>query len=434
MALFELEQKNYEKAIAYLQQSVRAPGKNAAQKAYSYLKLASIHYDPLKKYALAKNYYDSTITGLPKDFPDYPAVAQKQKILGKFVEHLNVIQTEDSLQRLARMDTATLNTYLDGVLEREEAQRAAQAAAEKRLARAQQSGGAELTNPLFQQNPAIGGSAPRAERFYFYNVAAIGVGKSDFARKWGNRPLEDNWRRSKKETVANFAVDTLNAAPQPDQPVLSREEERKARKATFLGSIPFSDSARAISDRRLEDAHYELGKIYDLQLGEPENAIHTFDTLLTRFPGTEHKAEVYYFLYLIYDAMQDARRSEYEGKLLREYPTSTFARLIKSSNNADEMNETDNRAKEAYAQAYGLYQTGNYPEAAAAVEQALVDFPKSAIEEKFALLRVFLVGKTQPLTAYRKALNDFVQTYPASSSLPRVQELLKASDAFSMNK
>ncbi|MBC7921786.1 MAG: tetratricopeptide repeat protein [Ferruginibacter sp.] len=433
MALFELEQKNYEKAIGYLQQSVRAPGKNAVQKAYSYLKLASIHYDPLKKYSLAKSYYDSTITGLPKDFPDYPSVAQKQKILGKFVEQLNVIQTEDSLQRLARMDTATLTTYLDGVLEREEAQRAAQAAAEKRLARSQQAG-AELTNPFFQPNPAIGGGTPNAERFYFYNTAAVSVGKSDFARKWGNRPLEDNWRRSKKEATPNFVDDTLNAAPQPNQPVLSREEERKARKAAFLGSIPFSDSARAASDRRLENAHYELGKIYDLQLGEPENAIHTFDTLLARFPDTEHKPEVYYFLYLIYDAMQDARRNEYEAKLLSEYPTSTFARLIKSSGNADEMNENDNRAKEAYAQAYGLYETGNYAEAAAAVEQARSSFPKSAIEEKFALLRVFLVGKTQPLAAYQKALNDFVQAYPASPALPRVQELLRASEAFSMNK
>jgi hypothetical protein len=50
------------------------------------------------------------------------------------------------------------------------------------------------------------------------------------------------------------------------------------------------------------------------------------------------------------------------------------------------------------------------------------------------LLKVFITGKTQPVETYQKALNDFIKAYPSSTSLPRVQELLKASEAFSMNK
>jgi tetratricopeptide (TPR) repeat protein len=430
LALFELGQKKYEPAIENLKKSVSAPSKNSIQKAYSFLQLATIYYDNLQQYSLAKAYYDSTMTSLPKEAPEYPAVAQKQKILDKFVQQLQVIQTEDSLQRLARMDTIALSNYFDEVLAKEEAK---QKALEREAARLARSGGGSNL-PDIQAANAFGTQQKTGERFYLYNPTALSLGKSDFARKWGTRPLEDNWRRAKKENNANLAEDPNATDANSPPKVINREEELQARKKGFYQNIPFSEEALKASNLKLEEAYYTLGKIYDLELNEPPNAIQTFDTLLVRFPQTTYRPEVLYFLYLIYDRMQDARRSEYEEKLLQDYPNSTFARLIKSSGNVDEMNAADNEAKEAYAQAYALYETGNYDQALKAINQAMTRYPKSAIEEKYVLLKVFITGKTQPLETYRKALNDFIQAYPSSTSLPRVQELLKASEAFSMNK
>ena len=34
--------------------------------------------------------------------------------------------------------------------------------------------------------------------FYFYNTNAVSQGQSDFKKRWGNRKLEDNWRRSSR--------------------------------------------------------------------------------------------------------------------------------------------------------------------------------------------------------------------------------------------
>ncbi|MES2731789.1 MAG: tetratricopeptide repeat protein [Bacteroidota bacterium] len=436
MALFELGQKKYDLAIEYLKQSVSSPGKNSIQKAYSFLKLASIHYDNLQKYELSKAYYDSTMISLPKEAPEYPAVSQKQKILGNFVEQLNIIHNEDSLQRLARMDTAALSQYFDQVLAKEEAkQKELEEKARKEASNGGGFDGANSLNNLNDNARAVGTPIKSGERFYLYNPSALSLGRTDFARKWGVRPLEDNWRRSKKENASNFA-DNASAvdSAQANKPVVSKEAAQKARKEEFYKTLPSSPEALQASNLKLEDAYYTLGKIYDLELNEPANAIETFDTLFIRFPKTTYRPEVLYFLYLIYDRLQDARRSEYEEKLLQEYPTSTFARLIKSSGNVDEMNASDNQAKEAYIQAYALYETGNYEQAQSEINQAKAKFPKSAIEEKFALLNVFITGKTQSLAAYRKSLNDFIQTYPTSTSLPRVQELLKASEAFSMNK
>lgn len=431
LALFELEQKKYDPAIENLKKSVRAPSKNAVQKAYSFLKLATIYYDHLKQYSLAKAYYDSTMTSLPKEAPEYQAVSQKQKVLDKFVKQLQIIQTEDSLQRLARMDTIALSSYFDEVMAKQDAQ---QKALEKEAARQANAGSSGSMNTLTSPNAPVGTPQKSGERFYLYNPAALSLGKSDFARKWGTRALEDNWRRAKKENNANLAEDPNAADANGPKKVVNQAEALQARKKGFYQNIPFSEEARKASDQKIEEAYYTLGKIYDLELNEPPNAIQTFDTLLVRFPQSTHRPEVLYFLYLIYDRMQDARRSTYEEKLLQDYPNSSFARLIKSSGNVDEMNAADNEAKEAYVQAYGLYETGNYSQALDALNQAMANFPKSAVEEKYVLLKVFITGKTQPVETYQKALNDFIKAYPSSPSLPRVQELLKASEAFSMNK
>ena len=40
--------------------------------------------------------------------------------------------------------------------------------------------------------------------WYFYNDAAVSAGRSQFLSRWGNRPLEDNWRRSRKGAQVTF--------------------------------------------------------------------------------------------------------------------------------------------------------------------------------------------------------------------------------------
>ncbi len=39
-------------------------------------------------------------------------------------------------------------------------------------------------------------------KWYFYNQAALTFGRTEFRRRWGDRPLEDNWRRYNKTRVS----------------------------------------------------------------------------------------------------------------------------------------------------------------------------------------------------------------------------------------
>jgi hypothetical protein len=40
--------------------------------------------------------------------------------------------------------------------------------------------------------------------WYFYNQQQLTFGFSEFQKRWGTRKLEDNWRRSNKQVIANF--------------------------------------------------------------------------------------------------------------------------------------------------------------------------------------------------------------------------------------
>ena len=54
------------------------------------------------------------------------------------------------------------------------------------------------------------GNIEQEGKWYFYNQAALTFGRTEFRRRWGDRKLEDNWRRSNKARVkyAQVSADT----------------------------------------------------------------------------------------------------------------------------------------------------------------------------------------------------------------------------------
>ena len=81
-----------------------------------------------------------------------------------------------------------------------------------------------------------------------------------------------------------------------------------------------------------------------------------------------------------------------------------------------------------------LYTAGNYSEALAQVENALAVYRENALVDKFALLRIFLVGKVNGRDAYLQAINEFIRLYPESALLPRVQEMLEVTGRASIRR
>lgn len=446
MGRLEARRGRIDPALLLYRESVTATTKNTEQVPYTYLEMAKLYFEKKQNYEAAKAYYDSALALLPQKSADFTAISTRKKTLDEFVQHLTTIQTEDSLQRLTKLSPADLDKVLDAELIRREKEDAKQAELARQVI--EKATGTPTTAGLTMPGATNSDLNP-AERWILYNVVQLTQSKQEFQQRWGNRPLEDDWRRSTKETALpqNSQVSSVPnpAVPSAGTPtgngtvggvngagggtvIGPMAPTKQEQKAIMLAKLPTKPEALLASNQRLEEAYYRLGKLYKFQLNQPKEAIETFETLLTQFPNTVQKPEVYYLLHVTNEQL--GRSSGYKDKLLTEFPNTSYARLANRAAAAG--NETsagrESMALKAYTDLYAVYQSGNYTEALARAETTLGTYTGTQIEDKLALLRTILVGRVQGGVAYRQALTEFVRDYPASPLLSHVKELQAAAE------
>ncbi len=244
LALIYEKNEQQEKCINALRSSAASSISNLPQKGKSYFKLANILYDE-EKYESAQIYYDSASTFLSKTNNDFE-LANKRKIsLGKLVENLRVINREDSLLRISRMPEKDRLAYVNDLIKKEKAEKIRKEEEEKRLAE------------LAIRNTAVGnenggiqkpGNTGSASTWYFYNQNSLGVGATDFIKKFGRRPLEDNWRRSNKESFASVnAIANGEETGNESAAISNTKNDDESVRKRYLSNIPTSQAAISTS-------------------------------------------------------------------------------------------------------------------------------------------------------------------------------------------
>ena len=423
MGSLEIKKQNYPKAIEYFNSSLKNSKGNSTQNAYTYLELAELYYNRLNKYDVASMYYDSTLTALPKTSTDYERIAKKAISLGDFVKYQKVLIVEDSLQRLAAMNPAALDKALERIIKQKEDD-------DKKIQ--------EMAQKIVSQNTLpvdrLSDKDPDFKRWALYDPLVMASNKSDFQQLWGSRPLDDNWRRKDKEAGSiGFKVERGIIGQEPtkqvpkvsDEDLKKQKEEKEAlvpdgKKKEFYEKIPTTPEKLVGSKLKQEEALYQLGKIYKFQFNEPENATETFLTLLNKFPNSVHEVEVLYLLTLL---SENQAASPYRKTLIEKFPASTYARQLLRGN-VQITSDTESKANVVYSQAFNLYVSENYDSAIKLAEDGLINYTGTSIEDKFAMLRIFLFAKTEQKDAYKQALNEFIQGYPSSNLLYRAKELM----------
>lgn len=424
MGSLEMKKQNYPKAIEYFNASLRNSKGNSTQNAYTYLELAELHYNQLLKYDVASMYYDSTLTALPKTSTDYERIAKRAISLGDFVKYQKVLIVEDSLQRLAAMNPAALDKTLERVIKQKEDD-------ERQMQ--------EMAQKIVSQNSIpverLSDKDADFKRWALYDPLVISRNKSDFQQLWGSRPLEDNWRRKDKEAGSiSFKVERGTVGQEPAskkapkqtlEEIKKQQEDKDAlalerKKKELYDKIPTTPEKLIASKRKQEEAYYQVGKIYKFQFNEPQNAIETFQTLLAKFPTTVHEVEVLYLLTLL---SENQAMSPYRKTLIDKYPASTYARQLMRGN-VQITGDTETKAGVVYSQAFNLYSNESYDSAMKLAEDGLITYTGTSIEDKFAMLRIFLFAKTEQKDAYKQALNEFIQGYPSSSLMSRAKEMM----------
>ncbi|MEY3343278.1 MAG: hypothetical protein RL090_962 [Bacteroidota bacterium] len=430
LAEISLRENNIPEGIDLLRKSTANSTTNVNQKALSFLKLAEIHFKK-PDYKLAQAYYDSTASFITEDHPDYLVIMNTRNSLTKLISYLNVIQTEDSLQVLSRMSSTQREAYVDSLIEAENKKREALLKEKKeREAAEKEEMKKESGDPNF--NPRANNTPAAAQGgWYFSNPSAVSFGFNEFIRLWGNRKLEDNWRRSNKAVTGALdgdelveQEDTLDRVDSATRDSIIAANNAKKRKQ-YLDAIPSSNEKLDSSNTRIVEAYYNVGLIYKEQLKDNRESASTFEALLTRYPENAFKLPAMYNLYRVYMLMdQTANSDKYKDILLTRYPDSEYARLILNPDFYKDLEKKAALQRVYYETTYRAYLNKQYKDVIQRKEMADSLFPGSDLAPRFELLAALAIGRSGTVQDLETALKKVVASYPSDTVTVRAKEIL----------
>lgn len=422
-------EKNEPIAIANYKLSVANSTQNPKQKALSYLKLGEISFEQAN-YEASGAYYDSTMITLPKDYKDYTVIESRKKTLETLVGYIRTIQREDSLQRVAKMTESQREKFIKQMIRNIEEE-------EERKKEEMEALQAQNANPDYNSNSPNNGMADLGigakGDWYFYNPNLVAFGLNDFIKKWGNRKLEDNWRRSQKSMTFDDPTtaaekDTSDAVAGTDTVALKKKAKAKNKKNVeyYLKDLPMNDSLMKLSNTKIIDAYYNLGSTYKDDLRNNKKAIATFEEMNKRYDQHKFRPSTYYQLYRIFQSVKNNQQADYyKNKLLSEFPNSEYAQLIKNPNYEAEKKLQKGEVELFYTETFDKYVAGNYDQAYALSKESESKFGKTDYSPKFAFIKAMTYGKMKGADSLEMALRTMQAMYPKDPVSRQAQDLLE---------
>lgn len=423
MAELAMREGNVDKAIGYYRESVANAKTNQIQRATSSLKVATLLFDR-NNYELSQAYYDTAVRAMSKEtYPEYDSIANISQTLNELVANLTVIRDQDSLLRVANMDSISRNQLIDkiiaDVIEQERIEKEREIY-EEQLALM---GGAVGKTNVQAEDPKASGS------WYYYNPTTLQNGFTEFSRKWGMRKLEDNWRISDKRNIGSIVKDD-GFASESDE---GKENDSLSANLTnhdrgyYLQELPFTEEQQQAAHQQIANALYNVGFIYLDRLSDYSRSIDAYERLDNRYPGNEHELPCWYALYKMYNDEHNAEKSDvYKSRILSKYPESSYANFILDPDYYKKLKEDSQQASELYSRTYDAYQQGQYFRVRMNAERALEQYANdTALAPRFALLDAVARGRLETVDSMAYALLRVVQNYPTSSVRPYALTLLQ---------
>lgn len=400
-------EKDDDAAITYLESSLSVPTSNTANQAEAFYKLANV-YLQREDYVNAKSYFDSTIGVLPKNDERYEEAENFAKNLTAISENLQEIELQDSLIRLSKLTDEERRTRTFDIKKAENEKRR-QSILDK----------ANGKGSIAKNSVTPGRAGSKASSFFAYDDRSVKKGAREFVREWGERPLKDNWRLGEEEisdTEVSEVVDNLA------ETVITDEDVEKLFK-----DVPDSPEKKAAAEKKIEEAMFNLGRLYRDKLSYNEKTVEVLDKLLKRNPKTEYEPDALYYLYLAHTDLGNTREAnEAKNRLLSDYAETTFARVIKDPDYVKNVLDKDYQLNKYYDETYSDFKNGEYK----AVEAKLKSVPskfgaQNTLAPRFALLNAMTIGNLQGKEAYINALKDVVAKYPKAPEQTRAKEILR---------
>ena len=410
-----MKEGNETEALDFFRKSASSASRNQNQKGRSYLALAT-HYYEKPDYMKAGKFYDSAVFFLDQKYPDYLALKTRSLNLNTLVSQLTVIQTQDSLQRVASLTepqrTALIASIIAKIIKDESEGKVSEYADRYNMGQ------------FYENERRFQGNIAQEGKWYFYNQAALTFGRTEFRRRWGDRKLEDNWRRSNKARASTSML-TAN----PDEVSKNKSDTSSAvrdykKPEFYLRNLPLNDSLMNISNDKIATAMLNAGKAYSEKINDPVKATETLESLIKRFPHSDLVPEALYNLYIINKDKNNSKSEAFRQRLLEKYPQSEFAKILSDPAYYEKKIADLKMAEKLYQEAYISYTGEKFNEAITLCDDASKKYPQDVLAPKFMLLRAYSVARIQDERRFKEELNNVVKVYPESAESKKALEII----------
>jgi tetratricopeptide (TPR) repeat protein len=414
-----LKQKDTERALKYLRRSLDESKGNPRQKTLSYYRYGEINFYQLNRLDIAQAYFDSAATVAPQDFPDRQRIVNLSATLKDYVRYRQVIQEQDSLLSLSRMNEGELLRYIDRKLDEEERQK------EQKLADLrdkQRELEARRLNELNQNLGRPGDDFSVSSSFKFDDPNLVARGEAAFRRSWGERPDADNWRRSSKRTLANAGQQREELTVEALRP--SSTAELEARKDAYLKNVPRTPEQRQAASLAIADATFELANLMHQKLFLYDSAVVYYTQLIKGYPEYENLPRAMYSLYQLLKDLKKPEAADYRARILAQYPSTIYARLIQQEGQQAAEYDPDYDFQQSYQNLYTLYETGDYNTALALCNYLLessLDHPEAP---KVYYLLSQLQARMDDREGMKQSLEYLSKNWPTSEQAQVARQTL----------
>ena len=420
-----LARKDTAKALEYYAKGIESSTKHGLNKAAVLVTAGDIYYQQ-RNYMKASPCYKEATQILSVQHDDYKRIQRRSETLDALVVESSTVQLQDSLQHLATLTEEQQRKVVEKIIadlikaEEEEAEHAAQAARE-----AENNSGPRSVNT----SNMLGGGG--AGQWYFYNPQLMRSGQQTFRQQWGNRTLEDNWRRISKAATSSYMDEladdeVVGDSVMADSTVIAAPVETDNHKPEFyLQQIPKTEADFARSNEQIANALYNMVYIYRDEVEDQALSDETFHTFCRRFPNDPRLKDLYYMQYLTALKNNEMGKAEqYKAEILRLFPESQEALIVAQPDYFDRLRRMAVEQDSIYESTYNAYRKSQYNVVKENKRYVEESYPLSPLMPRFLFLNAISVAKTSGQEAFIAELRDMVTRYPDNELAAMAKDML----------
>ena len=412
--------------------------RNGIDKAVSQLTLGGIYFAQ-HKYDKAQPCYSEAIPLISEDYPNYKMLKQRSDVLDELAVYAQNVTLQDSLLRLSRMtpeeQKAVIKKIIDE-LKKKEKEEAENAQREEYLAQ-QAAKGNNMTNKNAPQTFQINND----DSWYFYNTTTKNAGKTAFQQMWGNRKLEDDWRRRNKNTFSfddeEESGDSITTQPDSlgmmandstavDKEALKRSEDPHYEEY-YLKQIPSTPEEIQTSHDVIQEGLFNMGVILKDKLEDYLSAENEFNRLLTDYPDNIYRLDIYYNMYLMYMRNNEIGKAEQCRQLiLTHFADSKYGMALQDPQYLENLKRMDAEQERMYSIAYNAYLDNDNATVHESYAEMMRKYPLSKIMPKFMFIDALSYVTEKNPTKFKEVLKEMLERYPDTDITPTASAMVKS--------